>query len=86
MTQSERDRAREDHELGKVAAMVALGSEAATRRYEEINPETGLHVLESDAVRTMRCNDPERYERLCTETLKLQAIGKPRRLPLAPRL
>lgn len=69
---------RDSVELSDISNLTALGFEPAEARYQHANPETGLPLLESKALRTMRENDPPRYAALVAEARRLVALGRPR--------
>lgn len=71
----------EDRELSDVAKCASLGVETATADYEAMDPDTGLHVHLSPALRHVRDTDPKRFAAIETESLRLTALGRRRIVP-----
>lgn len=69
---------QEERELSDCATGVSEGDEAATSKYEAIDPETGLHVRLSPALRHLRDHDPARFVAISNEAKRLQGLGRPK--------
>lgn len=74
---------RAELEFSTICTGTSLDDELSTQSYEQLDPATGLHVHLSPALRAMREKDPERFAALTAEARRLQAMGRPRSVPLA---
>lgn len=81
--------AADDRELAEVCKTIPLESDGgeevgpAQRRYEAINPQTGLHRMLSPALRMLRERNPAAFERISAEAKRLQSLGRPTRQVMA---
>ena len=70
------DSTPEARDLSDMAKCASLGVESAVAEYEAIDPDTGLHVHLSGALRTVRDTDPKRFAAIESEALRLTQLGR----------
>lgn len=73
--------AADERELSDVAKCASLGVESAVAEYEAIDPDNGMHVHLSPALRYVRDNDPVRFAAIEAEALRVNALGRRRIVP-----